>query len=273
MVKKVSLMLVLIAGAWGFAAPAAAGYKLALLMAEQDSTGAEVLNSTTAAFFDSKRFEVIERDQLGKIFQERDLADFIQGTAGDLGSLNGVDMIGVVTYSQEPILGPAGAPVPGFFINVRLTDVKTGKVVGSVTSRREDVFRMPTSVHLASRLLLENVREMFPPEGSVLAVSAKEVVVSLGAGDGIKVNDQLEVVQEGEVYFDAEGKAFAPMEEVVGTLKVTQVGPQLSKTKLRKGEQAITVGARVRLKKSGEGRSAMDYILPVVRTLVRPGSR
>lgn len=265
--RLVTMLLVLSASVSPLApvAPAAAAkMKIALLMADKESHGNEVLHKTTAAFFDSKRFDLVERDQLSKIFQERDLTDFIKGSAGDLSNLNGVDIIGVITFSTETTRLSDGSSQTYIFIDVRMTDVRSGQVIASVSSRRSSMVTAPTSVHNASLLLGENIREMFPPEGSVLNIEGREVVVNLGSIDGVKKNDQLEVIHEGKVFFDSEGKAYPPMEEIVATLKVTEVGTQLSKTRAGKND-VLEVGARVRLKKTGG--SPMDLLrmsLPVL---------
>lgn len=231
--------------------------KIALLMAEKKAGDADdqVLGATTAAFVDSRRFEVIERDQLKKIFQERDLIDFIKGSHGDLSDLKGVDIIGVVTFTMEKGTSIEGKPQQQIFIDVRLTDVRTSQVMGSVSSRRPSVLYEPVNYHNAGRLLLENVREMFPPEGSVLQVKNKEVIVSLGALAGIQENDVLIALVDGEVLFDTEGNAYPPMEEVVGELKVVQVAAQMSRCKIKNG--AVELGARVRLK--GSNKTFMDW--------------
>jgi hypothetical protein len=251
--------------------PAAAKtMKIALLAAEdpKGDVAHSILTAATSAFYESKRFQVIERDQLSKIFQERDLTDFIEGSPGDLSNLRGVDMIGVITYSKErnASLQEGGKEKDYFFIDVRLTDVRSGQVVGSVSSRRPSMVYEPTSPHNAGRLLLENVREMFPPEGSVLSANTKEVVVSMGALEGLKEGDQLEVIVDGEVLFDAEGKAYPPMEEVVATLRVIQVAAQLSKCKVKGGQLAIQPGSRVRLKATdGSIMNHMQRALPFLR--------
>ncbi len=84
-----------------------------------------------------KRFQVIERDQLPKIFQERDPDRFHQRRARRPQQPGtGSDRIGVVTYSKENALGIDGTQETQTHIDVRMTDVKTGQVVASISSRR-----------------------------------------------------------------------------------------------------------------------------------------
>jgi hypothetical protein len=227
-------------------------YQLGLVMAEREDRRIEgdIVSATTNAFYESKRFVVIERAQLDKIFAERDLSDFINGSPGDLSNLEGVDMLGLVSYSVEQ-----GAPGTGqwnYYIDVRLTDVKTGQIVGNVSSRR-DTFSEPTTPHIAGRFLLQNVREMFPPEGYVVSITGDQVIVDLGVESGLQQGDTLEVIREGEVIFHpVTGKPLPAQEIVVGTLKVVDPANQMSTCKLPKasgkgGQGAIDIADRVRL--------------------------
>jgi len=230
-------------------------YQIGLVMAlkgDRDLND-QIMTETTAAFFESKRFEVIEREQLAKVFTERDLQDFIKGAPGDMSTLEGVDMLGLVTFTAERSPTPTYAleegPTGKFFIDVRLTDVKTGKVVGTVSSRRETL-TVPSTPHLAGQSLLQNIREMFPPEGYVINVSGDAVLVDLGVEVGLRKGDTLEIIREGEVFFHPVTHKPMPAQEIiVGTLKVTEPANQMSTCKLKVSEgQQIAVADRVRLK-------------------------
>lgn len=276
-VKKLLPYLLLMAL---LAAPAAAkNLKIALLMAATNENHygqpkpSEILGAAAAAFFDSKRFEVIEREQLAKIFDERELSDFIKGEPGDLSNLHGVDMLGLITYSQEEgtSLHEGGAKQERIFIDIRLTDVKSGQMVGSVDSRRPSVAIEPTTAHLAGRLLLENIRDMFPPQGSVLRLDGDLAVVSLGSTEGLKEGDHLEVFTEGDLLFDEEGNALSAPEEVVASMKVVQVSAQVSKCKIKLDKKngdpsMVAIGAKVRLKNKSQG-----WMVPVEKML--PGMK
>ena len=233
------------------AAPAHAKvFKVGLLLAEKhpNSEAEEILSVTSASFVDSRRFDVIERSRLDKIFEERDLQDFIDGSAGDLSNLEGVDMLGLVTYSLEKGFSIDGNPERHYYINIRLTDVKTGRIAGTINSRRATVTYSPTTPYNASQALLENLREAFPPEGIVVSVAGHEVIVDIGVESGIKENDVLEVIREGETLFHpTTGQPLPPVESVIATLKVKEPSNQLSTCKLQKGEEVV-VTDRVRLK-------------------------
>ncbi len=67
-------------------------------------------------------------------------------------------------------------------------------------------------------------------------------------------------------------KAYAPMEEVIGTLKVTQVGEQLSKTRPGKVRKPASPSAPGPAQAVGDGSgNAMNYLqraLPIIKTVL-----
>lgn len=246
--------------AWNVPASAKV-YQLGLVMAEREDRRIEgdILSAATSAFFESKRFIVIERAQLDKIFTERDLSDFITGSPGDLSNLEGVDMLGLVSYSVENGVPGAGQ---NYYIEVRLTDVKTGQIVGNVSSRR-DTFSDPTTPHAAGRFLLQNIREMFPPEGYVVRISGDQVIVDLGEESGIQKGDTLEVIREDEevIFHPVTGKPMPAQEKVVGTLKVVDPANQMSTCKMPKAS-GIFVADRVRLQPKNQTGAKIFKKLP-----------
>ena len=232
------------------AAPVAAKvYQIGLIMAERNSPeGDDILNAATSAFFESRRFDVIERARLDKIFEERDLSDFINGNPGDLSTLEDVDVLGLITCSKEQGKEEDDYK-PIYFIDIRLTNVKSGRIVGTVSSRRATFFN-PKTPYEASRLLLESIRDKFPPEGYVVDVSGTQVRVDLGAESGIQEGDVLEIIRNDDVIFHpVTGKPLPQAEIVVGRLKVVDAMDELSTCKVKKtfeGNQ-VAMADRVRL--------------------------
>lgn len=240
-------------------------YQLGLIMAKDRSqTDTEILSAATSAFFDSKRFEVIERARLDTVFTERDLQDFIQGTPGDLSDLEGIDMLGLLSYSEE-----RSATGTKYYIDVRLTMVKTGKIFGTVTSRRDTFGGDPGSPYAAGRHLLENIKEMFPPEGYVIQISGNEVIVDLGKESGLAAGDELEVIRDGEQLFHPITHDPLPaIEQVVGVLKVVKPADQLSTCKFKnqaKDASPVVVTDRVRLRPKNEKARKIWGKLPFVK--------
>ncbi|HKV11904.1 MAG TPA: CsgG/HfaB family protein [Thermoanaerobaculia bacterium] len=220
-------------------------YKLGLVLdkGKKDREIAEdVLNAATRAFFESKRFTLVERSQLDAVFTEKDLQGFLGKGNKELSDVLGLDMLGIVAYTTEQT--SAGTL---FTIEVRLVDVKTGGILATLTSERSDYLTPPSAPRVAGKALFQNIREAFPPFGSVVKVSGKNVIVDLGSESGVKKGDAFEIVQEGEqIIHPKTGEVLSAEMIVIGELKVISTSPQLATCKVTRGDSAL--GSIVRFK-------------------------
>jgi hypothetical protein len=210
----------------------------------------EVLNAATDAFVATRRFTMVERNQLDAIFTEKSLQEFIGGQVNNkLTDVLGLDLVGVVGYTMENSKTPQGQMMTKCIIDVRLLDVKTASILATLSSERPTL--MPVSTpREAGESLYKNIRESFPPIGYVVSVSGKEIVVDLGTEAGLKDGDTLEIVQEGEqIIHPVTGKVLSAPMKVVGELKVVAASPQISTCKL-KSKGAPAVASLVRLQKT-----------------------
>ncbi len=236
----------------------------------------EIMNVAARAFADSRRFVVIEREKLKAIFTERDLQDFIKGTPGDMSTLETIDMLGIVTYSVEEEKDKSEKL---FFIDVRLVEVKTGRVAANLTSRRVTVLE-PSSPMLAGKNLLGNIREGFPPEGVVLSVEDEVVVIDVGTESGLRKGDKLNVLRDGEVLIHPiDNRPIQGPDVLVGTLEVLEPAAQLSTCRLKKSskeEGPVVVADRVRLVPKFEKAQELGSKIPFltrVRDVVKKNTK
>lgn len=208
----------------------------------------EVLNSATDAILRTKRFRLVERERLDRIIDEKGLQDFISALtsgdrAGGIEALEGVDMIGLVSYTEETTAFGS----ENIYISTRFVSVLNGEILHIVDSRREGLYE-PSTPERAGDYLFQNVREVFPPEEYIIRLKGKEAIVGMGTEMGLRRGDVLEVIREGEVIFHpVTGKPFPGAETVVGTLKISRVGSQMSVCEVKKSEGTLVVGDRVRL--------------------------
>jgi len=208
----------------------------------------EVLNSATDAYFRTKRFRLMERQRLDKIIDEKGLQDFISvltngDSSGGIEALEGVDMIGLVSYTVER--NAVGGQ--NIYISTRLVSVLNGEILHVVDSRREGLYE-PSTPNQAGDYLFQNVREIFPPEEYIIRIKEGEAIVGMGTEMGLKDGDVLEVIRSGEVIFHpVTGKPLPGEENVVGTLKISRVGSQMSTCKIKKTDGTLQVGDRARL--------------------------
>lgn len=236
-------------------APAAAqddkvSYRMGLLIGTPDDrkTDTDVLNVASKAFSDSRRFTLVERSQLDKVFTEKDLKSFLGKGSKTLSDVLGLDFLGIVGYFVEERRLPNGNRIV-FTIEVRLVNAETGEVMGTIESERSDFFTPPSTPREAGRGLFQNIREAFPPFGYIVKTMGKEVIVDLGSEAGIKEGDVLEIVREGEqILHPVTGEALPAEMIVIGELKVVSTSAQLSNCKFKAREGEAPLGNPVRLK-------------------------
>lgn len=104
--------------------------------------GAGMADMLTDSLFNTNKFIVVERDRLGAITAEQDLADtgrFKQDTMAPKGELEGAQLLirGSVTQFEPKCSGGsiliASTSEACIAINLRIVDVKTGRVVNATT--------------------------------------------------------------------------------------------------------------------------------------------
>jgi curli biogenesis system outer membrane secretion channel CsgG len=120
--------------------------------------GEGMADMLTTALFNSNRFIVLERGELGEVLQEQDLAAsgrVKRGTEAPVGEIEGAELLVVGAITEfEPNAGGAGGGllVPGFgvglgvqtahiAIDIRIIDAKTSRILAahSVEGRAQDV--------------------------------------------------------------------------------------------------------------------------------------
>lgn len=241
--RKKPILLLLLLFLLQLAAAHAQIFKLGLVMDDKKDRrlDEEILDAASKAFVESRRFTMAERKNLDAVFSEKGLAGFIDAednSAGGFAELTGLEVIGLVSYSVEQST---------LWIDVRLVDVRSGEIKGDIDSRRAGLVE-PTTPYLAGKRLLENIREAFPPQGYVVRIKGEEILVDLGAKEGLKKGDILEIFREGETIFHPiTGKPMAGEDVIVGELKVARASESLATCK-KKGAVAAAEGDTVRLR-------------------------
>jgi hypothetical protein len=252
-------------------------YKLGLIIGDDKARksekekmiDAEVLNAATDAFLAARRFKMIERNQLGAVFTEKSLQDFIGGKVNNkLTDVLDLDLVGVVGHTVETNKSEKGEVQTKWIIDVRLIDVKTAALLTTVTSDRESLLSMlpPATPREAGTLLAQSIREAFPPLGYIVQINGKEIVVDLGSEAGLKEKDTLEVVQEGEqIIHPVTGQVLAAPMKVIGELKVLSTSPQVAICKRTSGKGELKPSDMVRLK--GTESSVVKWLkkVPIIK--------
>lgn len=226
----------------------------------------QAINAASQAFLRTRRFHLVEREELSRIFEEKSLKDVIGDSDNSLFETWGMDMVGFVSYVQDRTVEPHT-----YVLTVRLADVETGEVLKTIDSVRPSLVA-PTSLPLAGDHLGANLRETFPPEGMVVRVlDDKKVVVDMGSGMGIREGDSLLLIQEGEPIIHPEGHVLPGEKMEIGKLRVKKVSLQTSICNVRSAEVPVEVRQVVRYE--GQLEKLTRWIPKSVQRLIQRRAR
>jgi hypothetical protein len=267
--SKIALLLSL-ALASGSAQAQTSKSKLVLgLVLPKATSGTEsdtdAINAATDAFFLSKRFKIVERNELNAVFSEKDIQEFLGGKINsELTETLGLDLIGVVNHSNNRLRSTDGIEAVHWIIDVRLVDVRTATIIGTLSSERENRIRPPATAREAAESLFESIRESFAPTGYVIEVRGDQIIVDLG--------DILEVVREGRsIIHPVTGEVIPGEMEAIGELKVISATNKTSICKPKKSNLQVANASLVRLKKDSAVWKIWLRHVPFVRGFAQPG--
>lgn len=186
--------------------------------------------------FNTGCFKVVERQRIQKIleeqrFQSTGVTDTDQ--AAEIGRLLNVKkiMIGTVT-----LLGGT------HILNTRIVDVQSGQVeLAEAVESRGGEENLPRAV---TELALK-ISYKIGLEGHVIRITGETVYIDLGAADGLKLGQVLDVTRMGETITDLEGRVIGKNSERIGNLVVTKLQDRFSETAVKSGGVEISTGDRV----------------------------
>ncbi len=201
-------------------------------------TAEAVADILSTELFNTKRFEVIERQAITRILEEQKLqmtgvTDMSQ--AAEIGKLLNVKKIMIGSVSK---LGQT------YIINTRLVDVQTGAMELAQNAKSENgEDGLPTAI----ANLVGIISQKITIEGSVIKVMPNVILVDLGKNKGVEEGQMLAVVRVGDVITDLGGAIIGKSEDIVGSLRIVSVKPEYSEAEVIAAKMSLRLGDKVRL--------------------------
>lgn len=211
---------------------------LAVLDFEAKNVAAEsseaVSDLLRTELFNTGRFDVIERQQIRKIFQEQKLQ--MSGMtetdkAAEIGRLLNVEKIMIGTVTK---LGRT------YIINTRIVDVQSAlMVLAEAVECTGGEEQLPRSI---SELAM-SISYKVGLEGQIIRISEKDIYIDLGLADGVDLGQGFDVIRKGEAITDLEGRIIGTSDEIIGQILLTKVQDRFSiagvankKSEFKKGD-------------------------------------
>jgi tetratricopeptide (TPR) repeat protein len=170
---------------------------------------AETLNA-------SGRVRVVERVVVDKLLQElnvgsSELAD--PATALELGKVLSAKLIstGSLYYFNE-----------NYLLTMRLVDTETTHIAKVITDNIPGTGSAQNDVHRLNRKILTTIIEKYPLQAYVVRVENDEVMVNLGAGQGVVPGTKFDIIEPG-VPVRYRGKELKGKPKVIGQVEIVNV--------------------------------------------------
>ena len=180
----------------------------------KDDASETILNVLTDAFIKSRRFSIIEREQINKIiteqkFQSSGIVD--ESTAVAFGKFAGASYLVFGTYDisikkklANRLIYKTNIFTAKCEINLRIVDVKTGKIKETAKVRvkavGDDEFK--SYEKMKEEIVVKLDREIsnkYPLTAYIVKIlNDKEVLADIGKADGITENTEFSVFEYGE---------------------------------------------------------------------------
>lgn len=229
-----------------------------------------VIQMVTEAFYKTKRFNVIERSQLNKIFAEQKYqtsGDVDDGSAIDLGKQLGAKFVVVGSYdiTQTRTVDYSFKPPMIQFpskcdINLRVVDVQTGKITDTVkilarAKEGEGSSAYEKLKEDAIRKLEREVGNKYPMAGYVIKVlSEKEALIDIGSKNGITEDTEFSVFEYGEdIVHPITKKIIKGEKKLITEFKVKSVADETSIVKISGDDAKLKVGLMLESKPKSAG--------------------
>ena len=210
-------------------------------------TVAAIQESVSNGFVKTKRFNIVDRDKMDALRNEKDLQsteDFIDGSVVSQSKNIGAEFLvsGMVTNAKADRMTSTsddGSVTVTYkakmSIQLKVIDVETGEIVHSETiePKSGSAFggmmgigaKTPEkAISKAMRDIEGNIDDFvaknFPMTASIVEASAKTIMIAVGSANGVQKKDQFKVVEISEI--DVDGKKLVRKKQI-GLIVVSKV--------------------------------------------------
>jgi TolB-like protein len=178
-----------------------------------DSDAVGISEALRADIINLQRFDVVERTQMNELLGEQGLS-----VSGITDVSNGV-LVGKLTGAKAIVMGNISKTGSGFALNLRLVDVELGTIIGRYSIEDSTLLGVLNRTGEAA----EGVMDAFLLTGKIIDVRKTGYYANIGASDGVREGDELDVKRVIKKYRNSDGTVAYIDFEILGTGKVTDV--------------------------------------------------
>jgi len=207
-------------------------------LAERDGFSSVLLSQLTEHLNNSGRVRVVERVLIERLLEELNLGSSELAnpeTSLKLGRVLAAKLIGTGSLYYLP---------QGTLLNLRLIDTETSAIPQVLTRQLASQTTLEKDLFQLNREILKTVILKYPLRGYLAKVSGEEVIVNIGAKQGVVSGTKFDVLEEGES-LTYRGKVLQAAPKVIGQIEIVRVEPDMAVGKIIKKEKPLQVDAKV----------------------------
>ena len=187
----------------------------------------------------SGRLKVVDRVVLDSLLSELNLG------SSDLANPETALRLGRVMAARIMGTGTLFTMPADTLVNLRLVDTETSAIAKTLTQRMGPESGWDKQLHRLNRDILAAIVAGYPLQGFVVEASGDQVLINLGAAQGMVEGTRMDVIEETEpiVY---KGRRLKSLPKVVAQLEVTRVETDLCHARIVKKERDLKTDDKVK---------------------------
>ena len=201
-------------------------------LAERDGFSTVLLTRLSENLNASGRVKIVERALVERVLEELNLGSSRLAdpdTALKLGKLFAARLIGTGSLLHLP---------EGSVLSLRVVDTETSGIVQTAVRTMDPAGSVDEDLFRINRDILRMVMEKYPLRGFVARVDGEEVLVNLGAKQGVVKGTRFDVIEEG-AGIAYKGKQLAAAPKAVAQVEVLSVEPEFSRAKVTRKDRPL----------------------------------
>jgi tetratricopeptide (TPR) repeat protein len=187
-------------------------------LAERDGFAAVLTDQLADALNATGRVQVVERVLVEKLLQELNLG------SSELADPAAALELGKVLSARLMVTGTLYYQSGDYLLTLRLIDTQTTRIVKVMTADLGGPEQVVKDIASLRRRILAVVTGQYPLQGYVVQAEADQVVVNLGAGQGVKAGARFEILEPSEP-MTYRGRRLKGLSRVIGQVEIVQVEP------------------------------------------------
>ncbi|GAB4229418.1 MAG: hypothetical protein OHK0028_03540 [Deltaproteobacteria bacterium] len=201
-------------------------------LAERDGFSTVLITRLSGNLNASGRVKIVERALVERVLEELNLGSSKLAdpeTALKLGRLFAARLIGTGSLLHLP---------EGSVLSLRVIDTETSGVVQTAIRTLDPAGAVDDEIFRINREMLKMVMEKYPLRGFVAKVDGEDVLLNLGAKQGVVKGTRFDVLETGEG-ISYKGKKLAAAPKAVAQVEVLSVEPEFSRAKVTRKDRPL----------------------------------